>query len=160
MKKINLQAIAALGLALALPAALCWYYDVYVNWQPSVYPFAITAVVLGSVLLTLLTLRARGERKVLGLVWKILLSVIVFMAALLGVSGIINNGIYQGRSFGTKIAAGVVLPLCAAQIFVLFALLLAALGKVLERAQAVFLSGFDQAEHDSAGARAAWGVGE
>ena len=32
MKRINLQAIAALGLALALPAALCWYYDVYVLW--------------------------------------------------------------------------------------------------------------------------------
>jgi len=32
MKRINLQAIAALGLAAVLPAALCWYYDVYVLW--------------------------------------------------------------------------------------------------------------------------------
>ncbi|MCL2300428.1 MAG: right-handed parallel beta-helix repeat-containing protein [Firmicutes bacterium] len=55
--------LAALGLALALPAALIWYCDVYVNWQPGVFPFAMAAVTLGIAALTLLTLYSRGERK-------------------------------------------------------------------------------------------------
>ena len=39
-------ALAAL-LPLALGAALLWYYDVYVHWQPGLYPFAYAAVTAG-----------------------------------------------------------------------------------------------------------------
>ena len=124
-----LTTLAALGLAAAIPAALAWFYDVFVHWQPNLYPLAVVAAILGAILLTLLTLWARGERKALPLVWKTALSAAVFVAALVGVSGVINNGIYQGRTPGPTIAAGVVLPLCAAQILVLFALLLRKLRK-------------------------------
>ncbi|MCL2494170.1 MAG: hypothetical protein FWE98_00765, partial [Oscillospiraceae bacterium] len=119
-----LTTLAALGLAIAIPAALAWYYDVFVNWQPNIYPFAVVAVILGNVLLTLLTLWARGERKALPLAWKTALSAAVFVAALVGVSGVINDGIYSYKYPGPGIAASVALPLCAAQILVLFALLL------------------------------------
>jgi len=44
---------------------MAWYYGVYVLWQPSIYPFAVVAVILGNLLLTLFTLWARGERKAL-----------------------------------------------------------------------------------------------
>jgi len=131
MKKqtCSLQAIAALCLALALPAALAWYYDVYVNWRPNVYPLVMAVLFAGTLALTLLTLRVRGERKSVPLVWKTALSVIVFMAVLFGISGVINNSIYEGIHPGPTIAAAVSLPLCAAQWLALFALLLQKLRK-------------------------------
>jgi len=127
--RTTIQTLTALGLAIALPAALAWYYDVYVNWEPKIYPFAVIAVILGNSLLTLLALWVRCERKAGMLAWKSLLSAAVFIAIVIGVSGIINNGIYQGGHPGPTIAAAVSLPLCAAQWLVLFALLLRKLRK-------------------------------
>ena len=72
------------GLGAALAAAFVWYYDVFTHWQPKPYPFAIIALALGIVALTLLTLWARGKRKALALVWKATLSVTVFLGVLLG----------------------------------------------------------------------------
>jgi len=117
------QTLATLGLALALPFALAWYYEVYVNWQPNLYPLAVVAVLLGCAALSLLTLIARGEAKK-ALAWKTPLSVAVFAVALVGVSGIINNGIYGGSRPGPIIAASVALPLAIAQLLTLFCLLL------------------------------------
>jgi len=129
MKKATTpQILAALGLALALPAALAWYYDTYVNWQPKLYPLAIVAVLLCCAALTLLTLFVRGETKK-AFAWKTLLSVVVFAVVLVGVSGIVNNGIYGGSRPGPSIAAGVALPLATAQLLVLFFLLLRKLRK-------------------------------
>ncbi|MCL2494666.1 MAG: right-handed parallel beta-helix repeat-containing protein [Oscillospiraceae bacterium] len=124
MKKTT-QTLCALALSAALPAALAWYYDVYVNWQPSIFPFAVIAVILGTILLTLFTLHARGERKAGALVWKTLLSVSVFMAVLFGVSGFVNNMMH----WGAGLAANIAVPLVCAQILVLFALLMKALGR-------------------------------
>ncbi|MCL2299608.1 MAG: glycoside hydrolase family 95 protein, partial [Firmicutes bacterium] len=115
----NLQTLAALGLALALPAALCWYYDVYVHWQPKLYPFAVIAVILGNFLLTLLVLQTRGE-KAKALVWKTQLSVLIFMAALFIPSSIINNVMHKGAA----LAANAAVSLCAAQLLALYTLVL------------------------------------
>ena len=124
------QTLASLALALALPAALSWYYDTYVNWQPKIYPLAVVAVLLCCAALTLLTLWTRGEKRK-AIVRKTLLSTIAFAAALVGVSLLINNWIgpaFYGRLIA-KQAAAVALPLAAAQLIVLFALLLRALRK-------------------------------
>ena len=124
------QALASLILAIALPAALAWYYDAYVNWQPKIYPLAIVAVLLGCAALSLLTLWTRGEKRK-EIVRKTALSVAVFAAALVGVSLLINNWIgpaFYGRLIA-KQAAAVALPLAAVQLIVLFSLLLRKLRK-------------------------------
>jgi len=131
MKKTT-QALCALGIGAALAAALVWYYDVYVHWQPKLFPFAVIAVTLGVAALTLLVLWARGERKGPTLLWKTALSVAVFTGVLLmGVSGIINNWI--GHAHMARQAAAVALPLCAAQIVLLYVLLLRGPGKGIGR---------------------------
>jgi len=53
-KRNAVRSLFSVGLALALPAALAWYCDVYVNWQPRIYPFAIIALALGITALSLL----------------------------------------------------------------------------------------------------------
>ena len=126
MKKTS-QTLTALGLAAALPAALAWYYDTYVHWQPKVFPFAVLAVLMASAAFTLFVLWARGGRKALTLLWKTAISIAVFAGVLMGVSAVINNGIYGGASPGPRIAASVALPLCGAQILVLLTLLLRAI---------------------------------
>jgi len=132
MKKQCLQSKlpAALGLAIALPAAMAWYYSTYVNWQPKAYPFAVIAVILGNMLLTLLTLWARGERKAVPLVWKTALSALVFAAALIVPSVLINNVM----QLGARPAANAAVPLCAMQLLALFILLLRGWRKELGRA--------------------------
>ena len=118
-----------LGLAALLPAALgaalLWYYDVFVNWQPALYPFALAALATGVLALTILMLCARGERKISAYIWKSLLSLGVFIGLLTGVSFLINNVLGGGGKAWE--AAVVALPLCAAQILTLCALLLRAL---------------------------------
>jgi len=117
-----LPTLASLALALALPVALCWYYEVYVHWQPKLFPFAVVALLLGCALLTLLTLYSRGERKASALVWKTALSVAVFSGGFLfGVSFLINN--VFGREGMAKQAAAVAVPLAAVQVLALFILL-------------------------------------
>jgi len=127
MKKTNLQAIAVLGLGLALAAGLAWYYDVFVHWQPKVYPFVLAALFAGVLALTLLTLWVRGERKASPLIWKTLLSFAAFGISIGLVTFIINNVI--GGSARAKNAASVALPLAAAQILVLIFLALRAIFK-------------------------------
>jgi len=129
-------ALAATGLAAALAAGLAWYYDVYVNWQPALYPAAVSALSLGVAALTLLTLWAHGERRPSRLLWKTALSTVVFMGVILiGVSAVINN--WVGRARMAKQAAAVALPLAAAQIVLLYAQLLRATGKRIGRKGAI-----------------------
>ena len=118
----------SLLLAAALTAALAWYYDAYVNWQPKMFPYTLVALSVGIIALTLLVLWTRGERKVGILLWKTVLSAVAFTGvSLCGVSYIINNII--GHEAMAKQAAAVALPLAAAQILVLFILLLRKLRK-------------------------------
>ena len=131
MKHRNiLFTLLALGLGAALVAALVWYCDVYVNWQPKVYPLAVCAAIFGAAALSLLTLAVRGEKgKALGM--KTLLSTAIFAGVLIGVSAIINNGIYGGGKPGPSIAASIALPLASAQVLVLLTLVLHALRRKL-----------------------------
>jgi hypothetical protein len=127
------QALAALGLAAALAAALAWYYDVYVYWQPKVFPRTLVVLTAGMAALALLTLWMGGERKALALAGKTLLSVVVFTGVILiGVSALINNVI--GHAGMARQAAAVAVPLAAAQILVLYIrFLLRMLGKRIGR---------------------------
>ncbi|MCL1952547.1 MAG: hypothetical protein FWF60_06930 [Oscillospiraceae bacterium] len=110
-------------LTLALSAALSWYYDAYVNWQPKVFPYTLVVLTLGIAALTLFALLVRGERKPITLLWKTALSMAAFTGvSLCGVSYIINNII--GHEAMARQASMVALPLCAAQILALFILAL------------------------------------
>ena len=42
-----LQLFSAIALAAALAVALAWYYDVYVNWNPTLFLLSIVALTLG-----------------------------------------------------------------------------------------------------------------
>ena len=121
-KSTSPQLSLAIVIGAVLAIAFVWYYDVYVNWQPSMFPFAIIALALGVIALTLLTLHSRGEKRPLALIWKTALSLAVFIGTLIGVSAVINNVI--GRNQMARQAAAVALPLCAAQVITLYALFL------------------------------------
>ena len=133
-----LQAVLALGLGAGLAALLRWYYDVYVYWQPQAFPLAVAALGVGVLALTLLTLWARGERKLLRYLWKALLSVVVFMVLLIGVSAVINNVL--GHSAMAKEAAAVALPLCCVQILALYSFMLKKTPGALKITLSVILS--------------------
>jgi len=127
MKK-SAQNLCALGLSAALPAALAWYYDTYIHWQPQLYPITVVTITLCYIAFTLFTLWARGERKASALAWKTALSTVLLTGiALIGISAIINNVMHGGRQPGPRLAASVALPLAGAQILMLFILLLRAL---------------------------------
>ena len=124
-KRSILLPLAALGIITALIAALLWYYDVYVHWQPKIYPFAVVAVILGNALLTLSTLWSRGERKAVPFIWKSLLSAAIFLAALFVPSTLINNVMHKGAT----LAANVAVPLVSAYILFQCVMLFLALKK-------------------------------
>ena len=133
MKKATTRSIlAALFLSIALAAALAWYYDAYVNWQPAVFPFTLVVLSVGIAALTLLALWARGERKAAALLWKTALSAVAFTGVILvGISAVINNVI--GKEGMAREASMVALPLAAAQVLVLLILALWPPGKRLGR---------------------------
>ena len=120
------QIAIAMGLGAGIAAAMAWYHGVYVNWQPKAFPYAVAVLTAGVLALTLFTLWARGEKK-LALLWKGLLSTVVFAGVLNGVSYIVNNVI--GHEGMARQAAAVALPLCAVQILVLLFLALRAILK-------------------------------
>ena len=118
VKNTKLQSASQITLTLILGAGLAtglaWYYDVFVHWQPKVYPFVLAALFVGVLALTLLTLWVRGERKASPLIWKSLLSFAAFGVSIGLATFIINNVI--GGSARAKNAASVALPLAAAQM--------------------------------------------
>jgi len=131
MKKPT-QTLCVLALSAALPAALAWYYDCYINWKPRTFVFAVIVVTLALAAFTLFVLWARGERRAKALIVKTAISAVVFTGVILiGVSAIINNGMYGGRKPGPSIAAAVALPLAGIQILVLFIMLLRAMRRRL-----------------------------
>ena len=127
MKKqiLNTQTLGALGLGTGLFASMAWFYRALVHWNLAQYAAAIAVMAVGVILLTLLTLRARGVKKALGCVWKCALSVGVFLGLLIGVSYIVNNVMYRGAVLAGRMA----LLLCSLQVCALFALLLRGMAK-------------------------------
>ena len=132
----KLQLLSVLGLCLGMAAALAWYYDAYTNWQPIAFALALVAVSVGIILLTLLALRARGEK---GIAWKTALSMLVFTGIILGgVPAVINNVIGGGK--WARQAAWIALVLAAAQLTVLLYLFLRGTGRLSKKAGAALLS--------------------
>ena len=128
----GLHPALSLLLAAAPAAALVWYYDVYVHWQPAVFPLALIVLTIGIAALTLSVLLARDERKATALLWKTVVSAVAFTGvSLCGVSAIINNVI--GKEGMARQAAAVAMPLAAAQILVLCVLSLLPAGKRVAR---------------------------
>jgi len=125
-----LQALGGLGLASALSALLLWYYDAFVvYWQPNSYPYCVAVIFLFAAALALLLLWVRGERKK-KLVWKTLISLLIFPGlSLLAVSFIVNNIIYDARKPGASVAWSIALPLSAAYILLQCVMLFLALRK-------------------------------
>ena len=115
-----LQPIAAFALGAGLAAAMAWYYNVFIHWDPALYPFAIVALSVGVILLTLFALKTRGEKKTLAFIWKSALSFAVFLALLIGVSYAINNVMHRGATLAARVAV----PLACAQLIALLGLLL------------------------------------
>ena len=135
----KLQLLGILGLVLTLAAALAWYYDSYaVNWQPIAFTLALVAASAGVILLTLLALRARGEKRAATLVWKSVLSMLLFTGVILGsVPAVINNVIGGGK--WARQATWIALALAAAQVLVLLYLFLRGTQRLGKRAGAVLL---------------------
>ncbi|MDR2687462.1 MAG: alkaline phosphatase family protein [Oscillospiraceae bacterium] len=134
--------LGALASSLGIGAALVWYYDIYIHWDedPSfVISLALAGVLLFAqvVLLTLLTLRARGEKRLAG---KAALSAAAFAFALVGVSAIINNLIGKGGL--NRQACCVAIPLAAMQVIVLLFLFLRATGRLGKKLGAALLAVF------------------
>jgi len=120
MKKQTVHStLASLGLLAALLAIFAWYYHIYVNWQPQIYPLTVIAVILGMAGLSLFVLWRRGEKKK-ALIWKSLSCVAAFAVALFGPSTLINNVL----RLGARRAALAAMFTVAIQIFVLYLLLL------------------------------------
>ncbi|MCL2508686.1 MAG: right-handed parallel beta-helix repeat-containing protein [Oscillospiraceae bacterium] len=131
MKKAT-QALCALGLSAVLSAALLWYYDTFVHWQPKLYPFAMAVVTAVFAAFTLFVLWVRGERRGKALMRKTVLSVAVFTGMILcAVSFIINNVMYGGTKPGPQRAAAAAMLLAGVQIIVLLVLLTRARRKPL-----------------------------
>ncbi|MCL1953063.1 MAG: hypothetical protein FWF60_09585, partial [Oscillospiraceae bacterium] len=127
------QILAAVALCAGIAAALRWYYDVYINWQPQKYPCAAAVLCAGVAALTLVALWARGARGARGYIWRALVSLAAFLAALAGGSAVINNVIGHGSMPAQAIAAA--LPLCVIQLLILLILLLLGWGKQGGRAR-------------------------
>ena len=123
------QLFCVLGLAVGMAAALAWYYDVFVNWQQRLYPLALIAANIGVILLTLFVLKAQGERRSLALLWKAVLSMVVFTGVLVGVTAVIKDVLRRGTQRATVAA----LLLVGAQVLVLYILLLRGQRKELGR---------------------------
>ena len=122
-KHTDSQHLVAPILGAGLAAALVWFCGVFIHWQPKVFPFAVTALTLGIILLTLRTLWSRGERKALALAWKTALSAALFTGVtLLGVTGAVNKAV------GAELASAVAMPLAGAQVTALLFLSLRAQG--------------------------------
>ena len=117
-----MNTLIALGLLSGMAAALCWFFDVYVNWQQKLFPVALLAVTAGIAALTLFVLQARGETGS-GLVWKTALSAAAFTGVILaGVPAVLRGAL----GYSTKRATVIALSLAAVQILVLYALFLRA----------------------------------
>jgi len=117
MKKQQLQKVLPFLLATALAGVMAWHYDVYVNWNQKVFPFAVAASLLVFLALTVSCVwpgKARPGVKCLYILgW-----FTVFAAVGQGLSYWINNVIHNA-SGGARPAMRIVLPLLALQVIVL-----------------------------------------
>ena len=112
MKKQNLLQALPFLLALALAGVMAWYYDVYVNWNEKIFPFAVAASVLIFLALAVSSVWPGKTRPGIKCLY-ILGWFAVFAAAEQGLSYWINNVTYQAKKPGASAAMAAVLPLVA-----------------------------------------------
>ena len=110
MKKQNLLQALPFLLALALAGVMVWYYDVYVNWNEKVFPFAVAASVLVFVALVVSSVWPGKSRPVLKCLY-VLGWCTAFLAAEQGLAYWINNVTYEARKPGPSAAMAAMLPL-------------------------------------------------
>jgi hypothetical protein len=123
-------------LAAALAGVMAWYYDVYVHWNPVVFPFAVAASVLVFAALAASVIWP-GEGKPGKKALRVLGWLAAFLALTQGVTTLINNVIYNAIG-GARPAMRVVLPLLALLVILLLAKLWRApLRRAWERASAL-----------------------
>jgi len=112
MKKQNLLKALPFFLAALLAGVMAWYYDVYVNWNAGVFPFAVAASVLVFLALAVSSVwpgKAKPGIKCLYILgW-----FTAFVAAEQGLAYWINNVTYEARKPGPSAAMAAVLPLLA-----------------------------------------------
>jgi len=117
MKKQRLQKALPFLLTLALAGVTAWYYEVYVNWNPAVFPLAATALVLTFLALAVSAVwpgKAKTSIKCLAVLgW-----LVAFAAVSQGVTFVINNVLYDAVG-GAKPAMRVALPLLALLVVLL-----------------------------------------
>ena len=112
MKKRHLQKALPFLLALALAGVAAWYYDVFVRWNPKVFPFAMAAFVLTFLALAVSVVYPGKGKSGLKCLY-ILGWLAAFLAVVLGLSYRINNVIYNATFRGSRPAMRAVLPLVA-----------------------------------------------
>jgi len=127
MKKQALPKLLPFLLALAFAGVMVWYYDVFVNWNPGVYPFAVAASVLAFLGLAASAVWPGKSRTGLKILY-ILGWLLPYMAVLFGLSYWINNVIHNA-SGGAKPAIRAVLPLLAFLVLLLLVKPWLALGR-------------------------------
>ena len=102
-------------LAALLAGAMTWYYEVYVHWNQSIFPFAVAATLLVFLALAVSVVRPGKSRKK----WLAVFGWFVgFVLIQQGVSFLINNVIHNARG-GARPAMRVVLPLLAVLVLLL-----------------------------------------
>ena len=141
MKKQNLLQALPFLLALAFAGVMAWYYDVYVNWNAAVYPFAVAASAL--VFLALAVSSVWPGKAKTGI--KILYA-LGCLAALFGIAGglsyWINNVMYSARKPGASAAMAAVLPLLALLVLLLLIKPWLALGRKGKAAAGISILAF------------------
>lgn len=117
MKKHPLDKHLPFLLAALLAGAAAWYYDAFVNWNPTAFPIALAALVLAFLALATSAVWPRpaktGKKVLMLLGW-----FIMFATVALGVLFYINNVVYNANR-GAKPAMQVTLPLLAVVVILL-----------------------------------------
>jgi len=110
MKKHPLQKHLPFILAIALAGVMAWYYDVFVNWQPNVFPVAVALSVLVFLSLAVSVIWP-GEGKPIKKCLQIFIWLGLFLGVEQGVSYLVHNVIYYAH--WQQAAMGSMLPLLA-----------------------------------------------
>ena len=114
-------------LAAALAGVMAWYYDVFVNWNPAVFPFAVA---VSALLFLALAVSAvwPGKSKTGMKILYILGWFAAYLALVQGLTYLVNN-VMHNASGGAKPAMRTVLPLLALLVILLLIKPFLALGR-------------------------------
>jgi len=138
MKKQQIQNLLPFSLAPAFAGVMVWYYDIYVNWNSSIFPFAVAASSLAFLALAFSVIWP-GKEKLGKKCLQIFALLLSYAAVLLGLSILINNVIYDNKRPGASVAMRFVLPLLALLVILLLIKPWRALSRKTKRGMAISL---------------------